>query len=60
MVFLNEKNPQVASRMARLLERYRHYEPRLQGLIHASLTRLHARSDLVSDVREIINKALAF
>lgn len=60
VVFLNEKNPQVAARIARLLERYRHFEPRLQTLIHASLTRLQARSDLVSDVREIINKALQF
>jgi aminopeptidase N len=58
--YLNERNPQVAARMARLLERYRQYVPHLQNLMQSSLQRLLNQGNLVVDVREVIAKALQY
>lgn len=54
---LNALNPQVASRMARTLERWKNYTPTQQALIQPHLEAL-AQADLSRDVAEIIGKAL--
>jgi aminopeptidase N len=55
---LNALNPQVASRMARTLERWRRFTPALQAQIQPQLERV-AAGPLSADVAEIIGRALA-
>ncbi|MEJ7137900.1 aminopeptidase N [Amphibiibacter pelophylacis] len=55
---LSPRNPQVASRLARMLERWRVLAPPWQDAARAALERV-AQADLPSDVREVIARALA-
>jgi aminopeptidase N len=54
---LDAMNPQVASRMARALERWQHFTPEVQGRIRTALGDL-AKQALSGDVSEIVSKAL--
>ena len=56
---LNDLNPQVASRLARSLDRWRNYAPAWQSKMQAALQRVVKHKKLSSDVLEIITKALA-
>jgi len=59
VIALDEKNPQVAARMARALENWRHYTPALQESIRKRLERVGRKAGLSADVAEIVDKALA-
>ncbi len=56
---LDELNPQVASRLARALDRWRRYTPDRQALMKAALERVAAKPTLSRDTAEVIGKALA-
>ncbi|MEN9867433.1 MAG: hypothetical protein RL748_3023 [Pseudomonadota bacterium] len=56
---LNALNPQVASRVARSLDRWRNYAPALQAKMQKALQKVAKAKGLSSDVLEIITKALA-
>ena len=58
VVALDGANPQVASRIARTLENWRHFTPTLQDAIRSELEALAARESLSPDVAEIVGKAL--
>jgi aminopeptidase N len=58
VIALNARNPQVAARMARALENWRHFAPALQSSIRAQLERVLASPNLSPDVAEIVGKAL--
>jgi aminopeptidase N len=60
VIYLNTKNPQIAARVARVLERYRHYAPHLEKQMQTVLERLLMQQNLATDVREVIVKALQF
>ncbi|MBI5163037.1 MAG: aminopeptidase N [Magnetospirillum sp.] len=55
---LDASNPQVASRMARALIRWRRYDGGRQVLMRAALERIAARPGLSRDVGEIVARAL--
>jgi aminopeptidase N len=59
VIVLNEINPQVAARLARALDRWRKYAPRLQTGMKAALEKVAATKALSNDVAEVIGKALA-
>jgi aminopeptidase N len=59
VIVLNEINPQVAARLARALDRWRKYAPRLQTGMRAALEKVAATKALSNDVAEVIGKALA-
>ncbi|HPY41361.1 MAG TPA: aminopeptidase N C-terminal domain-containing protein, partial [Thiolinea sp.] len=59
VLWLNERNPQVASRMVRPLMNWRHYEAGRSELMKAQLERLQAHQGLSADVYEIVSKSLA-
>lgn len=59
VIVLNEINPQVAARLARALDRWRKYTPRLQTAMKAALEKVAATKALSNDVAEVIGKALA-
>ena len=59
VVLLNEINPQVAARLARALDRWRKYTPRLQASMKSALEKVAATKTLSNDVAEVIGKALA-
>ncbi len=59
VIVLNEINPQVAARLARALDRWRKYAPRLQTGMRAALEKVSATKALSNDVAEVIGKALA-
>lgn len=58
VLWLNERNPQVASRMVRPLMNWRHYEAGRSVLMKAQLERLQAHQGLSADVYEIVSKSL--
>ena len=58
VVALDARNPQVAARMARALENWRHFTPALQASIRPQLERVLAAPGLSADVAEIIGKAV--
>jgi aminopeptidase N len=58
VLWLNERNPQVASRMVRPLMNWRHYEPVRSALMKAQLERIQAHQGLSGDVYEIVSKSL--
>ena len=58
VIALDARNPQVAARMARALENWRHYVPALQARIRPQLERVLASPGLSPDVAEIVGKAL--
>jgi aminopeptidase N len=49
----------VAARLARALDRWRKYAPRLQTGMRAALEKVAATKALSNDVAEVIGKALA-
>jgi len=55
---LDPRNPQLASRLARAMDRWRKYTPDRQAQARASLQRVLARPGLSRDVREVVGKAL--
>jgi aminopeptidase N len=59
VIVLNEINPQVAARLARALDRWRKYAPRLQAGMRSALEKVAATKALSNDVAEVIGKALA-
>ncbi len=56
---LDAINPQVAARLARVLDRWQKYEPPLREHMRAALERVSNATTLSRDVREIVGKALA-
>ncbi|KUE89625.1 aminopeptidase N [Cupriavidus necator] len=56
---LDAINPQVAARLARVMDRWQKYELALRDRMRAELERVAASSTLSRDVREIVGKALA-
>ncbi len=56
---LDKLNPQVASRMVRLLMNWKHYEAGRSALMREQLERIKAQEGLSADVFEIVSKALA-
>jgi aminopeptidase N len=56
---LDTINPQVAARLARVLDRWQKYAPALREHMHAALEQVAAAPALSRDVREIVGKALA-
>ncbi len=59
VIALDAINPQVASRLARSMDRWRHYAPALQTQMQAALKKVAGVKKLSSDVREIVTKALS-
>ncbi|MDR3384274.1 aminopeptidase N [Cupriavidus basilensis] len=56
---LDAINPQVASRLARVMDRWQKYALPLRDRMRAALVQVAAASELSRDVREIVSKALA-
>jgi len=56
---LDAINPQVAARLARVMDRWQKYEMPLRERMRAALERVAASSTLSRDVREIVSKALS-
>ncbi len=54
---LDARNPQIASRVARALENWRHYPPDLQASIRTQIERVRAQPGLSSGVTEVLDKA---
>ena len=59
VIALDALNPQVASRLARAMDRWRRYAPALQENMQAALRRVAGQPTLSNDVREVVTKALA-
>jgi len=59
VIALDALNPQVASRLARSMDRWRRYAPALQVHMKAALQQVAGVGKLSNDVREIVSKALA-
>ena len=51
-------NPQVASRMARTLDRWASLAEPYRSAARMALARVAAKSDLSNDVREVVGRAL--
>ena len=52
-------NPQVAARLARALDRWRKLAEPYRGAAREAIARVAAKTDLSSDVREVVSRALA-
>ena len=52
-------NPQVAARLARALDRWRHLDEPYRTAAREALSRVAAKHDLSNDVREVVSRALA-
>ncbi|MDB5916891.1 MAG: aminopeptidase [Massilia sp.] len=59
VIALDAINPQVASRLARSMDRWRRYAPALQVHMKRALQQVAGLKKLSSDVREVVSKALA-
>jgi len=59
VIALDALNPQVASRLARAMDRWRRYAPALQAQMKAALQQVAGQGKLSNDVREVVTKALA-
>ncbi|NMG15243.1 aminopeptidase N [Aromatoleum bremense] len=55
---LDQRNPQVASRVARALESWRRFTPEIRDRVGVQLERVRSVTGLSPDVAEIIDKAL--
>jgi aminopeptidase N len=55
---IDRRNSQLASRMARALDRWARFEPVRRAAMKAALERVAAEEQLSSDVREVVGKAL--
>ena len=51
-------NPQVSARLARTLENWRRYEPRLSSMMYKALRYVSQQKNLSADLREIVDKAI--
>jgi len=58
VVELDGINPQVASRLARALDRWRNLAEPYRGAAREAIARVAAKSDLSPDVREVVDRAL--
>ena len=56
---LNKLNPQIASRLAYPLTRWRRFDDTRAGLMRAELERLAASAELSKDLTEIVSKSLS-
>ncbi|NIA57529.1 aminopeptidase N [Massilia sp. TW-1] len=59
VIALDALNPQVASRLARAMDRWRRYTPDLQARMKRALQQVAGQAKLSNDVREVVGKALA-
>ncbi|MFC5480018.1 aminopeptidase N [Massilia suwonensis] len=59
VITLDGLNPQVASRLARAMDRWRRYTPELQEHMKKALQQVAGQQRLSNDVREVVGKALA-
>jgi aminopeptidase N len=59
VIALDALNPQVASRLARAMDRWRRYAPALQAHMKKALQQVAGQARLSNDVREVVTKALA-
>jgi aminopeptidase N len=59
VIALDALNPQVASRLARAMDRWRRYAPALQVHMKKALQQVAGQAKLSNDVREVVSKALA-
>jgi aminopeptidase N len=59
VIALDALNPQVASRLARAMDRWRRYTPALQAQMQQALQQVAGQAKLSNDVREVVGKALA-
>jgi aminopeptidase N len=59
VIALDALNPQVASRLARAMDRWRRYTPDLQAQMKRALQQVAGQAKLSNDVREVVGKALA-
>ncbi len=59
VIELDAINPQVASRLARAMDRWRKLAPAYRSAAQVALERVAAKADLSKDVREVISRALA-
>jgi len=59
VIALDALNPQVASRLARAMDRWRRFAPALQTRMQAALQQVAGQAKLSNDVREVVTKALA-
>lgn len=58
IIELNEKNPQIASRLLTPLTRWRKYDSQRQDAIKKALNRIRSRDNLSKDVFEVVEKSL--
>jgi aminopeptidase N len=58
VVELDAINPQVASRLARALDRWRNLAEPYRGAAREAIARVAAKPDLSPDVREVVDRAL--
>ncbi len=56
---IDAKNAQVAARIARLLSRFKQFEPARQALMRQELERVAAQAGLSRDVFEVVSNSLA-
>ncbi|MDR1995246.1 aminopeptidase N [Azonexus sp.] len=56
---LHERNPQVASRLARCFDRWRKFDTGRQAHARAALERIHDHTGLSRDVREVVSRTLS-
>ncbi|OYT93245.1 MAG: aminopeptidase N [Burkholderiales bacterium PBB3] len=59
VIELDGINPQVAARLARALDRWKKLADPYRSAAREALSRVAAKSDLSSDVREVVDRALA-
>ncbi len=59
VIELDGINPQVASRLARALDRWKRLAEPYRSAAREALARVSAKTDLSNDVREVIDRALA-
>ena len=59
VIELDAINPQVAARLARALDRWSKLAEPYRSAAREAIARVAAKSDLSSDVREIVERALA-
>ena len=58
LIEMDRKNPQIASRLATPLTRWRKYEPVCSARMKKALERVKATPDLSTDVYEVVSKSL--
>jgi aminopeptidase N len=59
VIEIDAMNPQLAARLARVMDRWRKLAEPYRGAAREAIQRVAARPDLSSDVREIVMRALA-